>query len=192
MRLKNFKTVLGLGVLVAASAHAHHSFVIYDGTQYNTYTGVFTKDNFNAGSHANFEFQVTGEDGKVVTWKAETQAPRLWPEDRPKFLDVANIGEEIVVTGWPLRNGSPTMWIHTMRGVESGISFSVDNRIVQGASMFTFPEGELSPEGTEDLPEFTPDGNRVFTEDGLLTRHGAALLQEIQGVRFDPPADFDD
>ena len=193
MAFKKYQILLSfsLSMLLAASAQAHHSFVIYDGNNYTTYRGILTADRFNSGSHANFDFKVTGADGKVVTWKAETQAPRLWPEDRPKFLDVADIGQEIIVTGWPLRNGAPTLWIHTMTGVESGISFSVDNRIVQGASQFTFKEGSLEPEAAADLPEFTPEGRRTRTDDGLLTRFGAQLLEEQTGKQFDERQEFE-
>ena len=182
---------LGLALLFSVSAQAHHSFVIYDGTKYTSYTGILVADRFNSGSHANFDFEVTGPDGEKVVWKAETQATRLWPEDRPKFLDIADIGQEITVTGWPLRNGSPVMWVHTMSGTESGLSFSVDNRIVQGASQFTFREGELLPEEAKDLPEFTPDGQPTRRDDGNLTRFGARLMEEMTGKSFDERQEFE-
>jgi hypothetical protein len=185
------KLIVLCTLIFAGNAFAHHSFVIYDGENYTTYTGILTADRFNAGSHANFDFEVTGPDGEVVTWKAETQAPRLWPEDRPKFLDIADIGQEITVTGWPLRNGAPVVWVHTMSGTESGLSFSVDNRIVRGASQFTFAEGALLPEGADELPEFDPDGRRTRTDDGNLTRFGAALLEELSGKSFDPRQEFE-
>lgn|GEM_PF-1985209 len=183
--------ILGAGMLLALSAQARHSFVIYDGSNYTTYTGILTADRFNAGSHANFDFEVTGPDGEVVTWKAESQSTRLWPEDRPTFIEVADIGKEITVTGWPLRNGAPVVWIHTMSGAESGLSFSVDNRIVQGASQFTFAEGALLPEGAEDLPEFNADGRATRTDDGNLTRFGAQLLEELSGKSFDARQEFE-
>ena len=192
MKLKKCQALMGfgLGMLLAASAQAHHSFVIYDGNSYTTYTGILTADRFNGGSHANFDFEVTGPDGDVVTWKAETQATRLWPEDRPTFIEVADIGQEITVTGWPLRNGAPIVWIHTMSGAESGLSFSVDNRIVPGASQFTFADGALLPEGAKDLPEFDSEGRSTRTDDGNLTRHGANLLEETLGVSFDERQEF--
>lgn len=189
-KILNSLLCLCLATFISISVQAHHSFIIYDGSNYTTYEGVFVKDSFNAGSHAFFEFEVIGADGEAVIWKAETQATRIWPEDRPKFLDVADIGQEVVVTGWPLRNGQPTLWIHTMTGVESGISFSVDNRIVRGASQFSFGEGELSPESADMLPEFTPDGNRTRTDDGLLTRHGVTLLEEMTGKSLDERQEF--
>lgn len=179
-------------LFLALPSQAHHSFVIYDGNNYSTYTGILVEDRFNSGSHANFDFEVTGPDGKKVIWKAETQAPRLWPEDRPKFLDVANIGEEITVTGWPLRNGSPTIWVHSMSGTRSGLSFTIDNRIVQGASQFTFEDGALLPKEAELLPEFDADGRRTRTDDGNLTRFGARLMEEMTGKSFDARGEFED
>ena len=62
-----------------------------------------TRDIFNAGSHASFEFEVTDASGEKTLWKAESQATRIWPEGRPTFVEVSAIGEEVTVTGWPLR-----------------------------------------------------------------------------------------
>ena len=191
--MKIIKLLLSMscGLLLAASAQAHHSFIIYDGSNYITLKGVFTADRFRSGGHANFDMEVTGPDGEVVTWKVETQANRLWPEDRLTFIEVADIGQEITVTGWPTRSGAPILWIHTMTGDETGRSFAVNNRIVRGASQFTFGEGELFPEEADDLPEFDSEGRRTRTEDGLLTRFGARLMEERSGKSFDERQEFD-
>ena len=132
MKVIKLLLTMSCGLLLAVSAQAHHSFVIYDGNDYITLKGVFTEDHFLSGAHAFFNMEVTGPDGEVVSWKVETQANRLWPEDRYTFIEVADIGQEITVTGWPTRSGASILWIHTMTGDESGRSFSVDNRIVQG------------------------------------------------------------
>ena len=191
--MKIIKMLLSMscGLLLAVSAQAHHSFIVYDGTNYITLKGVFTDDRFRSGAHANFDMEVTGTDGEVVSWKVETQANRLWPEDRPTFIEVADIGQEITITGWPMRNGAPRLWLHTMTGDVSGINFSIDNRIVQGASQFTFGEGELLPEEAKDLPEFDPEGNPTRTDDGNLTRFGARLMEELSGKSFDERQEFD-
>lgn len=191
--MKRIKLLLSIsgGLLIAVATQAHHSFVIYDGNDYITLKGVFTADRFAAGTHANFDIQVTGPDGEVVTRKVESQANRLWPEDRLNFIETADIGQEITVTGWPMRNGTPTLWLHTMAGDQTGRSLAVNNRIVQGASQFTFGEGELFPEEADDLPEFTPEGRRTRTEDGLLTRFGARLMEERSGKSFDERQEFE-
>jgi len=190
-KIHQLSVALGLGMIFMTPSQAHHSFVVYDGTEYISLTGILTADRFNSGAHANFEFEVTGPDGESVVWKAETQARRLWPDDRPTFIEVAAIGEEITVTGWPLRNGAPTLWVHTMNGTKSGLGFSIDNRIVPGASQFTFREGELIPEEANNLPEFDSEGRRTRTDDGNLTRFGARLMEEMSGKSFDEQQKFE-
>ena len=181
--MKQWRFCFGLFILMLAtpSTQAHHSYIIYDGQNYITLTGTFTRDAFRAGGHAHFFLDVTMPDGEVVTWKAESQNSTVWPEDRPEFLEIADIGEEITVTGWPFRNGTPTMFMHTMTSSKTGRQISVDNRTVPGASSFDFAEDQLNPEGAEDLPELTPDGRRVFTPEGYLTRFGTQLLEERTG-----------
>ena len=58
-------------LIFAVSAQAHHSFVIYNGTKYTTYKGILISENFNVGSHARFEFEVTLEDGTKNVLKAD-------------------------------------------------------------------------------------------------------------------------
>ena len=178
------------GALLASSAAAHHSFVIYDGNQYTTWKGILVSENLNAGSHAWFEFETTSETGEKTVWKAESQATRLWPEDRPTFLEVSEIGGEITVSGWPLRNGAPVAWLHKMENEQTGVGFSIDNRIVQGASQFTFEEGSLLPKEAANLPEFDSEGRRTRTDDGNLTRFGAALMEEMSGIEFDAREEY--
>jgi len=181
MKKLQFWFGVALAMFVATSIQAHHSYIIYDGNNYITLTGTFTKDVFRGGGHAHFFFEATMPDGEVVTWKAESQGANIWPEDRLEFLEVADIGEEITVTGWPFRNGTPTMFLHTMTSSETGRKISVDNRTVPGASSFEFAEDGLNPAGAENLPEQTADGRRVFTPEGYLTRAGQQLLEEITG-----------
>ena len=185
MRLIICALLTSIALFFVLPAQAHHSFIIYDANDYVTYKGVFTKDNFNAGSHASFEFEITMPNGEKVIWKAESQGTGAWPNNRMKLLEVADIGQEITVTGWPLRNGRPVLWLHQMSGEETGRSISVDNRIVRGASQFVFDESGLLPESADLLPEFTPDGRRTYTEEGLLTRHGVTLLEELTGKNLD-------
>ena len=181
--MKKLQFWLSLAVIMFAvpNTQAHHSYIIYDGNNYITLKGTFTKDVFRGSGHAHFFFEATMPDGEVVTWKAESQGANIWPEDRLEFLEVADIGEEITVTGWPFRNGTPTMFLHTMTSTKTGRQISVDNRTVPGASSFDFAEDQLNPEGAEDLPELTPDGRRVFTPEGYLTRFGTQLLEERTG-----------
>ena len=70
-----------------------------------------------------------------------------------------------------------------MAGDATGRSLEIDNRIVPAARGFSFGKGEVNPELAADLPEQTPDGQRVFTEEGYLTRAGERMLEERTGLR---------
>jgi hypothetical protein len=78
-----------------------------------------------------------------------------------------------------------------MAGDQTGRSFAVNNRIVRGASQFTFGENELLPQEANDLPEFDSEGRRTRTDDGLLTRFGARLMEERSGKSFDERQQFE-
>jgi hypothetical protein len=187
--MNKFKLVLVAAVALCASiaAQAHHSFLIYDGKNYTTLKGVFTRDGFASGGHAYIEFDVTMPDGEVVTWKAESMGAGRWPEEHLEFSEVASIGDQITVTGWPLRNDRPVMFLYTMTSDETGIRLTKDTQLVPGASNFEYGENEVNPELASQLPEFTEDGERVFTEEGYLTHPGERLLEQISGLEvFDP------
>ena len=70
-----------------------------------------------------------------------------------------------------------------MTGNASGRNLEIDNRIVPAARDFSFGENEVNPVLAADLPEQTPDGQRVFTEEGYLTRAGERMLEERTGKR---------
>ena len=52
MKIIGLLVNISCGLLLAVSAQAHHSFVIYDGNDYITLKGVFTADHFRSGAHA--------------------------------------------------------------------------------------------------------------------------------------------
>lgn len=178
-------TSLLLGV--SAAVQAHHSFIIYDGKDYTSLNGVFTQDGFDSGAHAYVNFDVTMPDGEVVTWKAESMGAGRWPEEHLEYSEVASIGEQITVTGWPMRNGAPIMFLHKMINDESGITLTKDTQTVPGASNFTFAESAVNPEFAAQLPEFTPEGDPVFTEEGFLTHPGERLLEQMSGLDIMDP-----
>jgi hypothetical protein len=183
--MKAAKKILAFALVMSAAAvsHAHHSYIIYDGEDYRTISGIFVKDRFRGGGHAHFFVDVTTPDGKVVTWKVESLTAGRWKEEWLEFLEVADIGQEITVTGWPMRSGRPILFLHTMTGNASGRNLEIDNRIVPAARDFSFGENEVNPVLAADLPEQTPDGQRVFTEEGYLTRAGERMLEERTGKR---------
>jgi len=183
MRVIRGFLAFALVMLVATVSYAHHSYIIYDGEDYRTLNGVFLKDRFRGGGHAHFFVDVTMPDGEVVTWKVESLGAGRWQDHWLEFLEVADIGQQITVTGWPMRNGRPILFLHTMTGDTTGRSLEIDNRIVPAARDFSFDENEVNPELAADLPELTPDGQRVYTEEGYLTRAGERLLEERTGLR---------
>ena len=102
-----------LGILVvvaiAAPAFAHHSEAAeYDSTKPVTIKGKFLKMDW-INPHSWVYIEVTGDGGKVATWKAEALPPnglyrQGWRRDSLK------VGEEISIDGYLAKDGSTTMW----------------------------------------------------------------------------------
>lgn len=92
--------------LPLTQAHAHHSFAaFFEGSQTVKLTGKVAIFRFT-NPHGIIAFDVTGADGTVKRWSAETNAPsvlmrRGWTRFSIKPGDV------ITVEGWPSRDGKP-------------------------------------------------------------------------------------
>lgn len=98
--------LVGALVLCCASsaALAHHSFaVFFDPDKDIKITGRVTEFRFT-NPHGLIALDVTGPDGKVVPWRAETNAPVVLVR-RGWTRDVLKIGETITIDGWPSRDG---------------------------------------------------------------------------------------
>jgi hypothetical protein len=93
-------------LLYPAAAQAHHSFAaFFDPTKSVTVKGKVTEFRFT-NPHGLIAIEVTGKDGKVQVWRAETNAPvvlvrRGWSRTALKP------GEIVTLTGWPSRTGKP-------------------------------------------------------------------------------------
>jgi len=98
-----------LGVLAAVPAIAHHSFAVFFDNEQGVVSvrGVVTEFNFK-NPHGIIRLNVTGKDGKVEEWKAETNSPSIL-ERRGWKKDSIKIGEEIVLEGWRARDGANYM-----------------------------------------------------------------------------------
>ena len=108
MRTVLTAVALAVGVgLCTASLHAHHAFAAeFDRDKPVTLVGKVTKIEW-VNPHTWIHMDVTGKDGKVVTWRIEGGAPnalmrRGWNRNSIK------VGEQITVDGFLAKDGSPT------------------------------------------------------------------------------------
>jgi hypothetical protein len=100
--------ILALGILsLSAPAIAHHAFAAeFDRDKPVTLSGKVTKIEW-VNPHTWIHMEVTGKDGKLVTWRIEGGAPnalmrRGWNRNSIK------IGEQVTVDGFLAKDGSPT------------------------------------------------------------------------------------
>jgi DNA/RNA endonuclease YhcR with UshA esterase domain len=90
----------------ATAAQAHHSFAVYfDPGKTVTITGKVTAFRFT-NPHGLIVLDVTGADGKVSEWRAETNAPVVLTR-RGWTRDAIKPGETITIEGWASRDGKP-------------------------------------------------------------------------------------
>jgi hypothetical protein len=121
-------------MLAAAPTSAHHSrAATFDPDARITLTGTVTKLEWR-NPHIWVFFDVTGEDGQIVSWACEGSAPnalyrRGW---RPDSLQA---GDQIKVEGEVARNGTPNC---NMRSVVLG----------DGKSLFAGDAGDADDPGT--------------------------------------------
>ena len=97
-------------VLPVSQTLAHHSFAVHFVAD-KTVQVKGTVENFRfSNPHGILTFNSVGEAGQTVVWRAETNSPNVlrrrgWDKDSLKP------GDEIVVTGFPARDGTSYMRI---------------------------------------------------------------------------------
>jgi hypothetical protein len=97
--------VLFVGVLISAPLFAHHGSAAFDNGKTVVLKGTVAQWVYS-NPHCLLTVDVKGEDGKVVQWVAETQAPSImYPAGYRK--NSFKIGDEVSVTVEPVKNGLP-------------------------------------------------------------------------------------
>lgn len=118
--MRRYWLTAAIGLLAAGPAFAHHSFAaFFDSTKTITLTGKVTEFRFT-NPHGTIAFDVTGADGKVSHWRAETNAPvvlvrRGWTRASLKP------GMKITIDGWPSREGKPYMRLRSAKDAQGNL-----------------------------------------------------------------------
>jgi len=93
---------------------AHHSSAMFDQTKTVTLEGVVKKWELT-NPHSWLWVDVTGKDGKVVTWGFEAEGPSTLQRAGIRPSDFKE-GTKITITGNPMRNGDPAaIWLNAVR-----------------------------------------------------------------------------
>jgi len=94
-----------IGFLLSAPLVAHHGSAVFDAGKMVTIKGT-VKEWIYSNPHCLLKLEVRGDDGKVVQWVAEGQAPNvIFPAGYRK--DSFKYGDEVTVTVEPVKGGLP-------------------------------------------------------------------------------------
>jgi len=94
-----------LALLMSAPLLAHHGSAAFENGKTVTLKGTVKSWTY-MNPHCLLTFDVKGDDGKVVQWIVETQAPGImYPAGYRK--DSFKAGDEVTVEANPVKNGLP-------------------------------------------------------------------------------------
>jgi hypothetical protein len=98
-------SVIAVGLWLSVALVAHHGAAAFDVGKKVVLKGTVAGWIYS-NPHCLLSLDVTGEDGKVVRWIAEGQAPNVvYPVGYRK--DSFNFGDQVTVTVEPVKNGRP-------------------------------------------------------------------------------------
>jgi hypothetical protein len=94
-----------VGMFMSAALSAHHGSAAFDNGKVVILKGAVVQWVYS-NPHCLLTFDVKGDDGTVVRWIAETQAPNVvYPAGYRK--DTFKVGDEETVNVEPVKNGRP-------------------------------------------------------------------------------------
>jgi hypothetical protein len=97
--------VIAVGLLIPFPVAAHHGSAAFDTGKKVTLKGT-VKEWVYSNPHCLLTLDVTGEDGQMVQWIAEGQAPNvIFPVGYRK--DSFKAGDQVAITVEPVKNGRP-------------------------------------------------------------------------------------
>jgi DNA/RNA endonuclease YhcR with UshA esterase domain len=106
-----------LALFAATGAQAHHSFAVYfDPGKMVTITGKVTAFRFT-NPHGLIVLEVTGADGKVSEWRAETNAPVVLTR-RGWTRNAIKPGDTVTIEGWASRDGKPYIRLRSAKDAQ--------------------------------------------------------------------------
>jgi hypothetical protein len=107
--------VVAAGVsLLPILAEAHHSGVMFDELKEVTVEGVVKEFQYT-NPHSWLLVDVTGKDGKVVTWGFEAEGPTTLMRNKVRPSDL-KAGTKVTITGHPMKDGRPAaLWMKAVR-----------------------------------------------------------------------------
>jgi hypothetical protein len=98
-------SIAAFGLLLCVPLAAHHGAAAYDVGKQVVLKGTVAGWVYS-NPHCLLSLDVKGEDGQVVRWIAEGQAPNVvYPAGYRK--DSFNFGDQVTVTVEPVKNGRP-------------------------------------------------------------------------------------
>ena len=98
-------TVAVVGLLIPLPLVAHHGSAVFDTGKKVILKGT-VKEWVYSNPHCLLSLDVTGEDGHVVQWIAEGQAPNvIFPVGYRR--DSFKFGDQVTLTVEPVKNGRP-------------------------------------------------------------------------------------